>query len=337
MADKGPTTTTNQNSQSSPWAPAVPQLQTLLGGIGKLNTGVTPNQTTASNSLWNSASGLPNFGPQATNSANTLLNGGGATAQSPFVMDAYNKTNASLSPLTDPSNLNPFNTPGFSDAYRTMGSDISNSVNDRFAAAGRDLSPGNSTALARGLSQGQGQLISNQYNQNAQNLQGASNSLFGAGLNTGNALTGYNQMGNQNQLAGAGLAGQIPGLAMAPGQAQMSAANMQQMLPGMNLQQIQSLLTPIAALGGQSSGTQTTQTQTPAWQQALQVGGSLASMAGGAMTGNPMMMMGGAGGLFGNMSNFGNPGAVGSSAYGSGGAYSGATPSWQNGQYNPMF
>lgn len=274
----GPTTTQNSNSQSSPWQPAVQPLQGLLGQISGLNTGVSPNQSTAVNSLWSGANGVPSFAPQATGSANSLLAGGGANGQAGAVQGAYGNLQSSLAPLTSAANLNPFNTPGFSDAYRTMGSDITNNINDHFAAAGRDLSPGNSTALARGLAQGQGGLIAQQYNQNAQNLQGASQGLFNAGLGTGNALTNYNQMGNQNQLAGAGLAGSIPGLAMAPGQAQLSAANMGQMLPGQNLAQIQSLLTPIAALGGQSSGTQTTQSQVPAWQQALQVAGGVGQM-----------------------------------------------------------
>lgn len=305
----GPTTTQQSNSQSSPWQPAVPQLQGLLGQIGGLNTGVTPNQTQATNSLWNGANGLQSYAPQAGNTANNLFGGGGANNQVGTVQGAYGNLQSSLSPLTNPANLNPFSTPGFADAYRTMGSDITNNVNDRFAAAGRDLSPANSTALARGLAQGQGGLIQSQYNQNAQNLQGASNSLFGAGLNTGNALTGYNQMGNQNQLAGAGLAGQIPGLAMAPGQAQMSAANLQQMLPGMNLQQIQSLLTPIAALGGQSNGTQTSQTQTPLWQQLAGLG-----IAGAGLFGTPTggtSAMGGISSFFGMPGSSSNPGKFG--------------------------
>lgn len=272
----GPTTTKTSNSQSSPWAPAVPGLQGLLGKIGGLSSGVTNNQDSALSTLWNGASGVPSFAPQATGAAGSLFGGGGANGQAGTVQGAYGNLQNSLGGLADPRNLNPMNTPGFSQALGTMNSDITNQINGHFAAAGRDLSPGNSTALARGLSQGEGQMLSNQYNQNAQNLQGASNSLFTGGLNTGNALTNYNQMGNSNMLAGAGLAGQIPGLAMAPGQARLGAANAQQFQPGMNLAQMAGLLTPIAALGGQNSGTQTQQTQVPPWQQALQIGASVA-------------------------------------------------------------
>lgn len=328
----GPQTTTNQSSQTAPWSAAQPQLQSLLGKLGGLNTDVTGNQSAAANNLVSGTSGLGNFSPDAANSASLLFGGGGANNQAPTLQNAYSGLQNSLGGLAAPGNLNPWNTPGFSDALRTMNGDISNQVNDRFAAAGRDLSPGNSTALARGLSQGEGGLIQSQYNANAGNLQNAATAIFQGGNTTAGGLTGFNQLGNQNQLAGAGLAGQIPGLALAPGQAQLGAANTQQGLPGQNLGAYSNLLTPLAQLGSQSSGTQTSQTQTPLWQQ----------LAGLGIAGAGMFMGGpaGAGGLsaltsMGEMLG-GNPGAVNGS-YAPGGAYAGGMPSFQNGQYNPMF
>lgn len=284
----GPQTTSNSSSSTQPWLAAQPQLQSLLGKLGGLNTDVTGNQSAAANSLVGAASGLPNFSGAAGGAASGLLGGGGANQYAPMLQGAYGNLQSSLSGLTNPANLNPYNTPGFSQALSTMNNDIGNQVNDRFAAAGRDLSPGNSTALARGLSQGEGSLLQSQYNQNASNLMGASNSLYGAGAGTAQGLTGFNQLGNQNQLAGAGLAGQIPGLALQPGQAQLGAANTQQGLPGQNLGAYSNLLTPLAQLGSQSNGTQTQQTQVPAWQQALQVAGTLGPMVMGfAEGGNP--------------------------------------------------
>jgi hypothetical protein len=274
----GPTTTTQTQAQSSPWAPAVPQLQSLLGNIGNVGTSVSPNQAGATNSLLGSLQGLSNFSGQAGNAAGNLLGGGGANNQAGLLQGAYGNLQNSLSPLTNPANLNPMNTPGFSNALGALNNQIGNQVNDRFAAAGRDLSPGNTQALAQGLSQGEGQLISNQYNANAGNLMNASNSLFGAGAGTAQGLTGFNQLGNQNMLAGAGLAGQIPGLAAAPGMAQLQAANLQQNLPFANMGSAESLLTPIAALGGQNSGTATQQTQTPMWQQLAGLGLTGASL-----------------------------------------------------------
>jgi hypothetical protein len=129
-------------------------------------------------------------------------------------------------------------------------------------------------------------------------------------------------LGNTNQLAGMGAAGQIPGLAMAPGQAQYNAANLQQNLPLANMGNYESLLTPLAQLGQSSSGnntgqtsnqfqgqntqqqTQTQQTQTPLWQQLAGLGIAGASMFGG----NPMGAFGSLGNLFGGNGGLGyNP------------------------------
>jgi hypothetical protein len=291
----GPTTTQNQSSQSSPWTPTQPALNSLIQGISNTPTAVTPNQSGAISSLLGSASNLPNFGANGANTASQLFTGGGAGNQAGTVSGAYNNLQSSLSPLTNPANLNPFSTPGFGDAWSKMQNDIGNSVNDRFAASGRDMSPGNTQALATGLAQGGGQMIANQYNANANNLMGASNSLFGAGLNTGNALTGYNQQGNQNQLAGASLAGSIPGLYTSPAQSWLSAANTAQNQPFANMGTQESLLAPLAALGGQSTGQSTSQTQTPLWQQLAGLGIAGAGLFGAPFTGGASLGAVGAG------------------------------------------
>ena len=316
--------TATNATQSSPWAPTQAALTGLIGNLGNYNTGVSGDQSSAISSLLGGANGLSNFGPQATNTANNLFGGGNANQYAPMLQGAYGDLQSSLSPLTNPANLNPMNTPGFSDALGALNTSIGNQVNDRFAAAGRDLSPGNTTALAQGLSQGEGQLISNQYNANAGNLMNASNSPYGAGAGTANALTGYNQLGNSNQLAGASLAGSIPGLAMSPAQAQLYAANQQQNLPLQNMGSYESLLAPLAALGTQGSSTvngntsgtnnvnssgvsagntstqgqSTSQTQTPLWQQLAGLG-----IAGAGLFGAPT---GGTSAASGLSSLFGN-------------------------------
>ena len=76
----GQTTTTqntSQQSQTAPWAAAQPQLMGLLGSLGGVNTGVTPQQSAAASALQNTAANLPSFGGGITNTANTLLSGGG--------------------------------------------------------------------------------------------------------------------------------------------------------------------------------------------------------------------------------------------------------------------
>ena len=131
----------------------------------------------------------------------------------------------------------------------------------------------------------------------------AANALFGAGNTTASGLTGLNQTQLGNQLQGATLAGQIPGLLTAPAQAQLAAANTAYGLPLQNLAQYQSLLTPLAALGSQTSGSgQSAATQSVPLSQQL-IGGAIGGVGLlGALGGLPT------GGLFGGIGRMINGG-----------------------------
>jgi hypothetical protein len=61
-----------------------------------------------------------------------------------------------------------------------VGNSITNQINGQFAAAGRVLSPANTTALSYGLEQGEAPIIANQYNQNVAAQQGAAGQLVKA-------------------------------------------------------------------------------------------------------------------------------------------------------------
>lgn len=275
----GSTTTTqntSQQSQTQPWAAAQPQLMSLLGNLGNLNTAVTPQQSAAAAALNSAASSLPSFGPQLTGAANTLL--GGGPSYGGILSGAYGNLQRQLASYLDPARLNPMSTPGFSQALGALGSNVTNQINDQFAAAGRDLSPANTQALAYGLAQAEAPVIASQYNANANNQLGAINTLFNAGNTTASGLTNLSQTQLGNTLAGANLAGQIPGLMLGPAQAELAAANAAQAQPLQNLGQYESLLTPLAALGSQSSGTsQGTTTQTVPLAQQL-AGGAIGGL-----------------------------------------------------------
>jgi hypothetical protein len=301
----GQTTTTqdtSQQSQTQPWLAAQPQLMGLLGHLGGFDTGVSPQQSAASGALTNATASLPSFAPQITNTASTLL-GGGGPGYGGILSGAYGNLQNELAPYLDPARLNPMSTPGFAQALGGLGSNITNQINDQFAAAGRDLSPGNSQALAYGLAQGEAPLIASQYNANVGNQMAAANALFGAGNTTASGLTGFAQTQLNNQLQGANLAGQIPGLLTGPAQAQLAAANTAHGLPLQNLAQYAGLLTPLAQLGSQTSGTSqgTTTQSVPLSQQIIggTVGGlGLLGALGGMPTGG-LSLLGGLAKLFG--------------------------------------
>src|SRR5262249_30752528 len=181
-----------QSGATSPalarWAGNAGLLNSIYSQLGGIPTGLTPAETNALNQ-WGALAGAGNpYAGQIGGVANSLLAGGGPD-RTAMVNNAYQQYQATLNPYLGKDYLNPYNTPGFSDALNTVNSDITNQVNGMFAGAGRDLSGLNVQSLARGLSQGEGGLIQNQYNQNVANQLGAANSLYGAGNSTAGLLS----------------------------------------------------------------------------------------------------------------------------------------------------
>ena len=159
----------NQTSVTTPWAPAAGQVQGVLGQLGTVSTSLTPVEQQALGQLTSLGQQGNQFAPAIGTVANTLLYGGGANNQAGLISKANAQYQQELNPYLQSSFLDPMNTPGFGAALSATNSDITNQINSQFAAAGRDLSGMNTQTLARGLSQGEGQLIANQYNQNVQN------------------------------------------------------------------------------------------------------------------------------------------------------------------------
>jgi hypothetical protein len=190
-----------------------------------------------------------------------MLNGGGALNQAGAINQNYLDYQKATQPLASNTNYNPYDTPGFKDAISTLTSDITNGVNGKFAAAGRDFSGGNSQALGRGITQGIAPTIAAQYNQNVQNQQGAAGNLYQAGNTTAGAQTGLQSLFNANRGTGVGSVG--TGLdAMNEGAKSNLAAEAQRLnIPLQNLGLLAQIGVPIAGLGSQSSGTSTTQNQ----------------------------------------------------------------------------
>jgi hypothetical protein len=167
----------------------------------------------------------------------------------------------------------------------TMNQDITNQVGNQYAASGRDPAGAGSQpqTLARGLSQGEGQLIANQYNTNAANLQSANNSVFNAGNTTATGQAGLGAEQASTNISGVNAAPAAATAYSSPGATALSSANAAYQTPWTNLS---SLLTPaatIGSLGGQTSGTGTS-TTTPA-------NNTLSNIIGGGSAGIGMLSM----------------------------------------------
>jgi hypothetical protein len=163
-----------------------------------------------------------------------------------MLTDAYGRTQSALSPIANAS-LNPYQTPGFSDALANMNQQALNTVKGMYAASGREPSGAGDfgKTFAQQVLPSEAAAVSGQYNQNVQNVANAANILQNAGINTTGAMSGQ----TMQALQGAGL---LPSLQMAPATAQLQAANVVQGQPVQNLNQ---LVQPAAVLGGMGGTT----------------------------------------------------------------------------------
>lgn len=261
--------TTTQQSETNPWAPAQ---DTLKGILGQLNTylpqtGLTGAQSNALNTITQNASNVGQYAPAVQDYTKNLLGGGGAMNQAGAINQNYLDYQKATQPLASNTNYDPMQTPGIGDQLQALKDDITQSVNGQFAAAGRDFSGYNQKALGRGISAGLAPVLTSQYNQNVQNQQGAAGNLFNAGNTNAGLLSGLQQQDLANRGVGLGAIGAGQD-ALNSGASNVLAAEAQRLnIPLSNLGLIAQIGAPIAGLGGTSSGTGTQTNQMSGVQQ----------------------------------------------------------------------
>lgn len=274
------TTQQSQNQTTQPWQPTIPSLTNLVSSISGIPTGVTSPQQAALASMVNAGSAIPNEGANATTATNNLFNSQNGVPQAGMWNDAYQTYQNTVAPYLNPNYTNPMTNPVLSkaifDPTSGLNAQIASGINSEFAGAGRDPA-GNadaSKAIAIGESQADLPLLLNQYNTNVGTQLGAAGGLVSNAGSTATGTTGLMQTPLMNSIAGAQLAGNLPGLWMGPSQANYSAATTAYQAPFSNLQAPESELVPIAGLGGQSTGTGTSTTSQPVnpWTTAAGLG-----------------------------------------------------------------
>ena len=250
---------TTSSAESNPWAPTIPGLEELVGAVTPYigRAGATSGMTDAySQLLQNAQSGNPYAGDMASLTTD-LFNTG---SRSGVTDKAYADLQRNLGDVASGTYLDVANNPYLAKASGVVGNDIQNRINSLFAGSGRSIS-GNTAgiqAMSRGLESGLAPLYLNQYNQERQNQSQAANQLFGGAATT--ATTG-------DQLDSNALLNRLRGVQSAD--ATMAARdygpnqvlNLEQQMKNLPLQDlalIESLLGPIAQLGGTQTGTSTT-------------------------------------------------------------------------------
>jgi hypothetical protein len=247
--------TQTQQSQTAPWQAAQPMLQGILGqlGIGLNNTGLTGAETGALNTLQsNAAQGNPYAG-QIGGYAQSLLGGGGANAQAGNVQSNLGAFRSQLTPYANGSMIG--NNPALAAQLAQIQTDVGNSVNSQFAAAGRDLSGANQMAYGRGVAAGEAPVIASQYNQDVGNQINAANALYNAGNTTAGALSGMQQNYLANQGQGVTAAQSALDAQNYGANATLAEEAQRRGIPVQALGLLANIGLPIAGLGSQSNGT----------------------------------------------------------------------------------
>lgn len=250
--------TQTQSSTTNPWAAAQPALEGILGKLNPLiqNSGLSSTASSAIDQLQQSATqGNPYAGSIDAFTKN-LLNGGGASDQASSIQSGLDQYKSQMSKYADPG-YSSLNDPKLQAALAQIQSDVGNSVNGAFAAAGRDFSGANQMAYGRGVAAAQAPLILDQFNQDRSLQQNAAQSLYGAQNTTSGLLAGLNQQSLSNQQQGVTNSADALAAKDYGAQRTLDLENFKQQFPAQTLGLLAQIGIPIGGLGGQSSGTST--------------------------------------------------------------------------------
>jgi hypothetical protein len=272
--------TQTQQSQTAPWEAAQPMLQGILGQLstGLNNTGLTAAETGALNTLQsNAANGNPYAG-QIGGYAQSLLNGGGADAQAGNLRDNLGAFQSQLAPYANGSMVG--SNPALAAQLAQIQTDVANSVNGQFAAAGRDLSGANLMAYGRGVAAGQAPVIASQYNQDVANQINAANALYNAGNTTAGALSGLQQNYLANQGQGVAASQSALDAQNYGANATLAAEAQRRGIPVQALGLLAQIGLPIAGLGTQTSSNGTTTQQMSGADQFNKIAGGINNLVG---------------------------------------------------------
>lgn len=250
-------------AQKDPWSKTEPLLTQLLAKYSGANTDVTGSQSSAVDALKAGADATPQFGDAAAGGVNKLFTSD-TGPQVGMLRDALTQLQGNIGGTASGAGLDPYSTPGFSQALETMTNDITNKVKGVYAGSGRDPSGAGSFAktLGRGITEGVAPSIVNQFNANKGNQLKAASDLFSAGSGTAGAITGQEQVPLANVLQGIGALPGVNAAYTAPGAAKLGAANVEQNLPYGNLQALLGPLLGLSQLGGTQTGSTTGGTST---------------------------------------------------------------------------
>ncbi|KRR21912.1 hypothetical protein [Bradyrhizobium retamae] len=244
-----------QTQQLAPYDPAKEGLQGILSGITSMvpQAGLSGKASGALDTIEsNAANASSTFSPAITSGTLGLLNGGGATANDSAIKQNFADYKGLLSSTASGANVG--NNEALKAQLDQIRTDVTDQTNGMWAAAGRDFSPGNFQALARGVAAGQAPVIAAQYNADADRALGAASAIYGAGNTTYGLLNGTNAAANENFTNGVGTAGKAIDASNYGANAALQAEAQRFGIPASQYATLLGSLAPVAAQFGQNTG-----------------------------------------------------------------------------------
>jgi hypothetical protein len=253
-------------------------LQTILSqiGTGLNNTGLTSAEGSSLDTLKNNAAAGNPYTGQIASYAQSLLNGGGATAQAGNVQDNLATYRNWLTPYANGSMVG--SNPALAAQLAQIQSDVGNSVNSQFAAAGRDFSGANQMAYGRGVAAAEAPVIAGQYNQDVANQLAAAGALYGAGNTTANMLAQMQQTDLTNRGQGVTAAQSALDAQNYGANATLAEEAQRRGIPVQALSLLAQIGVPIAQLGTQGNSTTTGTQEKSGVDQFATIAGGIGSL-----------------------------------------------------------
>jgi hypothetical protein len=254
---KDSATTSVQNK--SPWADTLPALNPIIGATGAMasNIGLTPSESGALDALAaNAQLGNP-FAPQFGSLALDLLKGG--TDVSGRADTAYARLQSQLAPFANGDYLDPNKNPFFAQTTQKIGDDVTSRLAGMYAAAGRaPTDAGNfAQSAASGVAGALGPLYAKAYQDAQANQMAAINTLYSGANATTDLISKLNQLALQNRQAGVGVANATVAAQNEGANALLAEEAKRRGIPLETLRALAGVITPIAGLGGTTTGTST--------------------------------------------------------------------------------
>lgn len=243
-----------QTTTTQPWGPAIRPMKDIIGQIKGMipTTGVTPDQSAAFDAIKGNAGALQTSAQNYSGLLNNLYGGGGYGTTAGLLNDNWGKVSSALQPYTSANYADPTQNPIYQRMADLAGNQAQNSVNSMFAAAGRSMSGAHAQALGKGISDALTGVYANGQNQLAnQQLQGLG-LLNTAGQGTSSALEGIQGQQNAAGTTAAQLNQMLPGILNQPYTNTVNADAAKWNLPVSQLGMLSNLLVPMAGLGGTS-------------------------------------------------------------------------------------